>query len=661
MNQKQPPLITPEPGGQSSQGSDAGAPIHRLPLLEPAAVIPTAVGAWQCGTAGPVQTPEEATLLRRLLVGIGATVGHGTYSPSNASDGHPSETPDPANEPTRDQSPSDLDRQLAQSIPDHPQFAPGQTVPNADLWILEEKLGAGGFGEVWLAKHRATNELRAVKFCTHTTARDRLFSHESKIALHVRKHMSTPDGCHPNIVPLLDCNLDGNPPWLMYEYVPGGRTLVDVIHELATVPATERIARAIQLMHIVAGAVGRFHRINVPIVHRDLKHKNVLMDGETPRIADFGIGGAAVLAEVADATPAHTDITVGLPSMLRASGTPPHASPQQVRGEPPHPRDDVYALGVMAYQLLVGRANAEVKGNWQRRLKDDGVPEALIELIGNSASEELSDRPKDAAEWEAALASLRGEVGVPATTRRVKVLVPGMWLARAARTEEEWISAGFTPGEITFQSDREYQFVVHEAVTDRDFEGIRVLAGVEPFIDLSLQSCANLTDAGLTHLKSLTSLQSLDLAHCRQVTDAGLAHLKDLTSLQSLNLSSCRQVTSIGLAHLKSLTSLQSLNLAHCRQVTDTGLARLKDLISLQSLDLAHCYQVTDAGLAYLKNLTSLQSLNLAHCRQVTDTGLARLKSLTLLQTLDLYFCHQVTNAGVKRLKEVLPNCEINL
>lgn len=58
------------------------------------------------------------------------------------------------------------------------------------------------------------------------------------------------------------------------------------------------------------------------------------------------------------------------------------------------------------------------------------------------------------------------------------------------------------------------------------------------------------TDAGLCHLKRLSSLQSLKLWSCKQVTDAGLALLKELTSLQSLDLSGCEKVTDAGLAHL---------------------------------------------------------------------------------------------------------------
>jgi hypothetical protein len=82
-------------------------------------------------------------------------------------------------------------------------------------------------------------------------------------------------------------------------------------------------------------------------------------------------------------------------------------------------------------------------------------------------------------------------------------------------------------------------------------------------------------DAGLEHLKGLTSLQSLNLS-CLKVTDAGLEHLNGLTRLTVLNLDGLK-VTDAGLEHLKGLTSLNLLVL-YGLKVTDTGLVHLKGL-----------------------------------------------------------------------------------
>jgi len=129
------------------------------------------------------------------------------------------------------------------------------------------------------------------------------------------------------------------------------------------------------------------------------------------------------------------------------------------------------------------------------------------------------------------------------------------------------------------------------------------VGGVGPYLSLN---DTQVTDAGLEHLKSFTSLQELWLDDT-QVTDAGLEHLKGLTSLEILGLDNT-QVTDEGLEHLKSFTSLQKLWLIDT-QVTDAGLEHLKGLTSLKFLYVMNT-QVTDAGLEHLKDLTSLQKLS---------------------------------------------------
>lgn len=161
-----------------------------------------------------------------------------------------------------------------------------------------------------------------------------------------------------------------------------------------------------------------------------------------------------------------------------------------------------------------------------------------------------------------------------------------------------------------------------------------------------------LTDAGLDHVRGLTSLQTLGLGNT-QDTDAGLARLR-LTGLQQLFLGGS-QVTDAGLAQLQGLTGLQDLSLGGT-QVTDAGLVYLQGLTSLQGLGLNDT-QVTDAGLAHLQGLTGLQTLRLDNT-QVTDAGLAHLQGLTGLRWLDLAKT-QVTDSGVAKLRQALPKCKI--
>lgn len=284
-----------------------------------------------------------------------------------------------------------------------PVFAAGDTVPNLSSWVLERNLGGGGFGEVWLARHafRAEEKPRAVKFCTDPDARHRLVTHEQNVVRRVMKYA----GGHPNIVPLLDCNLDGDIPWLMYEFVEGG-TLAGLVAEWRELPMPKRLGKAVRVLHALAGALATCHRFDPPLVHRDMKPQNVLMAGSVPRITDFGIGSVVLQPQDGAATSAHTAAAARVPTNLQGAGTRLYAPAEQTLGSPPNPRDDVYALGIIAYQLVTADLTTGPGADASLELRDLKIPRELASLIIRSAALDPNRRPKDASEWETTLAAL---------------------------------------------------------------------------------------------------------------------------------------------------------------------------------------------------------------------------------------------------------------
>jgi formylglycine-generating enzyme required for sulfatase activity/serine/threonine protein kinase len=310
-------------------------------------------------------------------------------------------------ENTRGQSPDDVRRATPPRT-----FEAGEPVPGLSSWVLERKLGGGGFGEVWLARHAwdADQKPRAVKFCTDPAARHRLVTHEKNVVVRVMKYAPK----HPNIVPLLDCNLDGDVPWLMYEFVEGD-TLAAHIAQWRDLPLGKRLGRAVRALHAVAGALATCHRLDPPLVHRDMKPANVLMAGAVPRVTDFGIGGIA-LPDADSATGGLTAMAARLPSVLQTAGTRMYAPPEQMYGSPPSPRDDVYALGVIAYQLLLGDLKTGPGADAADELRDLKIPAELHELIVRSVAMNPDRRPKDATEWERALAALIEKAKTPEPT-----------------------------------------------------------------------------------------------------------------------------------------------------------------------------------------------------------------------------------------------------
>jgi hypothetical protein len=391
-----------------------------------------------------------------------------------------------------------------------------------------------------------------------------------------------------------------------------------------------------------------------------------------------------------------------LPTFLHTAGTVRYASQEQLAGEPPHPRDDVYALGVIAYQMLVGDLKKTPGTDAADTLAELGVPTDFISLVVKSVAANPARRPKDAREWEVVLGAWWPKsAGAPAVPdpppQTVSVAVPGLWYARRAPAEP-WTELAPTPAEVTLEPGHEYRLTIAYSTSDRVLDNLRTLerhAGLQ-HLDLSftqltdaglarlkgfvllrqldLEGCEQLTDAGLAHLAGLTALQQLTLEGCAKIGDAGLAHLVGLTALQQLNLRWCTRVTDAGLAHLSRCTDLRHLHLWNTRltdaglaalaafpalqqldlegtAVTDAGLAHLRRLPALQNLDLSLCTRITDDGLTPLGALTSLQRVNLGGCAQITDDGLARIAALPVLQQLNLRGCVRITDAGLEHLK----------
>jgi serine/threonine protein kinase len=306
---------------------------------------------------------------------------------------------------------SDQGRTLLGLLPtDVPPLPLGSEVPGTS-YRLEELLGIGGFGAVYKAINRFEQHQppRAIKFCLDPSMLATL--HRERAIL---DRLMAVDGAtwSDRIVRLYGYALDVQPPFLVYEYVPGG----DLTNRLMAVQrATGRgfsPADALALIRHVAEGLAFAH--GQGLVHRDLKPANVLMNGNNVKLTDFGIGsvvashalrgtsiGSAGLSLVTAADEAR---------LFRGSGTPLYMSAEQRRGDQPDPRHDLYSLGVMWYQLLVGDVTRELHPGWPDELWEEfQTPPEHIELIQRCVGY-FKKRPANAREL---LALLRLAVANP--------------------------------------------------------------------------------------------------------------------------------------------------------------------------------------------------------------------------------------------------------
>ncbi len=205
-------------------------------------------------------------------------------------------------------------------------------------------LGQGAQAEVWLAFDPRLEREVAIKLMKPAPQQDR-----NAVNQWLQEARSVSRLTHGNIVPVFEADVQGNQPYLVFEYVPG-LTLAQQLATQGPMPP----AMAVAVMKDVLGALIAAHA--AAVVHRDLKPSNVLMDsGGRARVMDFGI--ATRISVKPDAQ--HLDVV---------AGTPAYMAPEAVRGEPITPLMDVYSAGLMLAELLWGKQVRE-RGNLQLALE----------------------------------------------------------------------------------------------------------------------------------------------------------------------------------------------------------------------------------------------------------------------------------------------------
>jgi serine/threonine protein kinase len=266
----------------------------------------------------------------------------------------------------------------------------------ADRYRVVSRIGRGGMGTVYLGEHTTVGRRVAIKVLTHQWSRSELVAKRFRAEARAASAAG-----HPNIIEVFDAGqLPDGRLYLVMEYLTG-RNLYDEIQDLGTLP----VGRACRIIRAVARAIRAAH--DVGIIHRDLKPDNVMFvplpegEGETVKVLDFGISAGA------ERTEAEARLTV--PG--HALGTPEYMAPEQAKGKDATELFDVYALGVMLYETLVGeppfvsnnlveimaRKSTERAPSLGERRGD--LPKNLVALVDSCLEIDPAERPQSAREF----------------------------------------------------------------------------------------------------------------------------------------------------------------------------------------------------------------------------------------------------------------------
>ncbi len=276
---------------------------------------------------------------------------------------------------------------------------------------LEAPLGAGGMGEVWVARHLRTNRKYALKVLPSGVS----ISSEA-IRRFEREALAASALGHPNIVGVHDFHREGAIPYMVMDLLEG-ETLEARLTRVGALSWED--ARRIGLE--LASALSAAH--DAGLLHRDLKPSNVCLvpqpDGkERAVLLDFG------LVKPTD------DVAVSRITMTGAAlGTPLYMSPEQARGEPLDVRSDVYALGAVVFEMLTGAPpffDRTIAAVYARLLAETPpaasslaprpCPVAVDAVLARALSKEKADRPPSARAFAEELLHV-DEAGAPSTVR----------------------------------------------------------------------------------------------------------------------------------------------------------------------------------------------------------------------------------------------------
>jgi len=276
----------------------------------------------------------------------------------------------------------------------------GELIDNR--YLLQRILASGGMATIYAGLDTRLDRPVAVKIMHPHLANDEAF-----VSRFIKEAKATAALSHPNIVSIQDqgWNEGGAPAVFIVMELVEGSTLRDFLNEQGALS----IAQLFQFLNPVASALSAAHRIG--IIHRDIKPENILIakDGRV-KVADFGLAAGSIIGQTLTA---ESSVVLGSVSYL---------SPEQVQRGIADARSDIYALGIVMFEMLAGKKPYDGETPIQIAYKhvneripnlrtiNEDIPEAIADIVFAATSPNPDQRPKDAEELLNKLRSIQAQI-----------------------------------------------------------------------------------------------------------------------------------------------------------------------------------------------------------------------------------------------------------
>jgi len=406
----------------------------------------------------------------------------------------------------------------------------------AARYRLVRGLGTGGMALVYLARHVMIDRRSAIKILRQDLAMNPV--HRERF---LREARAVNRINHPNIVEITDFGEDGGLVFLVMEYVEGQSLLEPV--EGGPMPCKRSVRIALQ----IASALARVHEQGV--IHRDLKPDNVLLcvrDGdELVKLTDFGI------AKIVDAP--------ALTFSEQRFGTPGYIAPEYIDGAPASPGGDLYALGIVLYEMLTARLPFDARSPAELlaqqmtaepikpTARTAGIPVELEDLVMRLIARRPADRPRDAFAVHDALQEILDRID----GRTPALAVPAVRDARPAKEE---------PGPVSSEVPARWQASLAQLELRVDAarrgwgEADPRAVRARDLVDFALSLHASLARAGVTVAEHQANVDRLEAAGREFRGSLGNA----IDTLSRDRSRECARLDSLALRRIRIQEALQA-------------------------------------------------------------------------------------------------------
>jgi len=277
-----------------------------------------------------------------------------------------------------------------------------------EKWVILEFIAKGGMGEVYRA-HQLNLKRDVVIKVVSTEWLESCVDNEEELETGLQRFRIEVQAMaqvrHPNIVQIYDYGSltvqksgeENRREYIVMEYIPGN-TLRETMSEEGFYPEEDlTVEWLLKYFFPILDGVQALHDLG--IVHRDLKPENVLMDGNIPKLADFGLARSCRLKSVTQS--------------MDVKGTPPYMSPEHFfEFKNADEQSDVYSLGKMLYEALAGKLTSKMRPFQKESLPDPETAffQNLDQIIQNCTAEKREDRLESVSQLRKALSDVVNEL-----------------------------------------------------------------------------------------------------------------------------------------------------------------------------------------------------------------------------------------------------------